>query len=157
VFQQFRSVERVEQGFIRSTPPADGWSEAVRVAFDPTVLPLDILVEAHLLTHASTSDHAMRGKYRSAIYVETEEQAGRARAALTALQPDFERPLVTRVLPLADFRFSDARFQNYFAADPDRPFCRTYISPKLARLREAFGEQLTARKTKETVAPSATG
>ncbi|RZJ43496.1 MAG: peptide methionine sulfoxide reductase, partial [Brevundimonas sp.] len=69
VFQAFRAVEMVEQGFIRSAPPDDSWSEAARVTFDPDVLPPQVLIEAHLLTHSATSDHAMRGKYRSAVYV----------------------------------------------------------------------------------------
>jgi peptide-methionine (S)-S-oxide reductase len=144
VFQQFRAVDRVEQGFIRSEPPDDSWSEAARVGFDPDRLPPEVLVEAHLLTHASTSDHTMRGKYRSAVYVETPEQERAVRAAFDRLRPSLTGALATRVLPLSGFRASDPRFQNYFAADPDRPFCRTYIAPKLSKLRQAFRREVTS-------------
>ncbi|WP_366523884.1 hypothetical protein [uncultured Algimonas sp.] len=37
MFQSLRGMVRVEQGFIRSDPPDDAWSEAVRIAFDPLV------------------------------------------------------------------------------------------------------------------------
>ena len=30
------------------------------------------------------------------------------------------------------------RFHDYYATDPDRPFCRTYIEPKLRLIREAY-------------------
>ena len=48
-------------------------------------------------------------------------------------------PLITRVLPFRAFQPSDARFQNYYATDPERPFCRTYIEPKLTMLRRRYG------------------
>lgn len=138
VFQALRGVSAVEQGFVASEPPDDAFSEAVIATFDPDVLPLDVLLEAHLRTHASTSNHSMRGKYRSAVYTTDEAQAQRARAALLRLETGFDAPLVTRVLPLAAFRPSAERFQNYYAADPERPFCRSYIEPKLADLRRRF-------------------
>ena len=140
VFQALRGVRDVAQGFIRSTPPHDSWSEAVEVTFVPYVIPLDTLVEIHLLTHASTSAHKMRAKYRSAVYTFETDQSDRIRKILQALQSGFDVPLQTRVLTHAEFRLSDPRFQNYFATDPDRPFCRTYIDPKLRLLRERFSE-----------------
>ncbi|MBO6639652.1 MAG: peptide-methionine (S)-S-oxide reductase [Roseitalea sp.] len=67
VFQALRGVTRVEQGFVRSEPPFDAWSEAVIVTFDPASIDLATLTEVHLRTHASTAAHAMRGEYRSAV------------------------------------------------------------------------------------------
>ncbi len=128
-------VTHVEQGFIRSEPPEDASSEAVIVHFDPTLTSVHRLVQAHLHTHSSTSNHAMRGKYRSAVYSFSREQAYEAKAALAALQPDFVEPLITRILPFVGFEKSDPRFQNYFASDPERPFCRTFIRPKLETLK----------------------
>ena len=136
VFDHLRGVGSVEQGFARSDPPADTWSEAARVAFDPATLPLPVLLDIHLRTHASTSDHSMRGKYRSAVYVEGDPHE--AKAALAQLQSGFDAPLVTQVLPLREFRLNDARFLAYYRTDPGRPFCRTHIDPKLALLRERY-------------------
>ncbi len=79
----------------------------------------------------------MRGKYRSAVYVE-DERAVEIRAILTGLQADFDAPLVTQILPLRAFKPSEARFRDYYATDPTRPFCRAHVDPKLARLRAAF-------------------
>ncbi len=138
VFQHLRGVARVEQGFIASVPPDDSFSEAVIVHFDPGAISLDVLIEVHLRTHAATSDHAMRGKYRSAIYAFDDAQSLRACSFLDALQPAFDARLVTRALPFGTFRPSDKRFQNYQARMPDRPFCTTYIDPKLALLRREF-------------------
>ncbi|MEQ8709824.1 MAG: peptide-methionine (S)-S-oxide reductase [Rhodospirillales bacterium] len=138
VFQSVRGVNRTEQGFIRSDPPCDNWSEAVIVHYDETDIRLADLIEIHLRTHASGSAHSMRGKYRSAIYCFTAEQQKAAADVLASLQDGFDETLVTQVLPFAGFRESDQRFQNYYEQGPERPFCQTYIDPKLRILRERF-------------------
>lgn len=139
VFQTLKGVETVAQGFIQSTAPHDTFSEAVVITFDPDTIPLDVLVAIHLRTHASTSPHKMRGKYRSAVYTFSQAQADEVRALITAEQPKLKAPLVTLTLPHLSFKASDARFQNYYATDAKRPFCTTYIDPKLAKIRREFG------------------
>ncbi len=138
VFQALGGVSRVEQGFIRSDPPHESWSEAVVVSFDPAVLPLAVLMEIHLRTHSSTSGHKMRGKYRSAVYVYDAGTGVKAGAILRDLQKRYDAPLVTRILSLAGFRASEERFRNYYGKGPERPFCRTYIDPKLLMLRKEY-------------------
>lgn len=144
VFQALRGVRRVEQGFIRSAPPFDGWSEAVIVTFDPAFIDLGTLTEVHLRTHASTAAHSMRGKYRSAVYAFDDQQMRQARSLIEGLQPEFGNALVTQVLPFAAFKPSDTRFHDYYANGPERPFCQAYIDPKLAVLRRDFAAHITA-------------
>jgi peptide-methionine (S)-S-oxide reductase len=101
----------VEQGFIRSAPPEDAYSEAVVVQFDPSVIGLADLIEIHLRTHASTSQHSMRVKYRSAVYSQSAQQAREAGAIIDKLQQAFSEPLVTRVLPFSGFQSSESSLQ----------------------------------------------
>ena len=140
VFQALRGVDSVEQGFALSQAPADTWSEAVRIGFRPERIGLADLIEVHLRTHASDANHSMRSKYRSAIYTVDAQQSAQAHRALEQLRPEFERPLVTQVLPLCDFKHSDERFQNYYKTNPERPFCQRYIDPKLALIRKRFAQ-----------------
>ncbi|MET1414662.1 peptide-methionine (S)-S-oxide reductase [Roseibium sp. HPY-6] len=147
VFQAIAGISRVEQGFIRSDPPDNGWSEAVLVTFDPVAIPLESLIEIHLRTHSSTSHHKMRGKYRSAVYVYDAGTGVKVGRILRALQREFDDPLVTKVLTLAEFKSSDERFRNYYASGPDRPFCKTYIDPKLALLRKRYASALRENVT----------
>ena len=133
VFAALRGTS-VTQGYAASEPPADTSSEAALVEYDEDRTPLDVLVAIHLRTHASASDHQLRGKYRSAIYT-NEADAEAARAALTAEAREVG-PVVTRVLPLRGFTPSPPQFARYYETrGPAAPFCRTYIEPKLARLR----------------------
>lgn len=142
VFQSLKGVQHVAQGFIKSDPPADTWSEAVIVTFDPAEIDLAALIEIHLRTHASTSHHKMRGKYRSAIYTFDEAQQRASRAEINHLQSEFDEDIVTNVLPFGAFRESDERFHNYYQSDPERPFCKTYIDPKLIKLRQLYADKL---------------
>ena len=136
VFQALRGVQAVRQGFVRSDAPHDGWSEAVEVDFDPAEIGFSDLVAVHLATHSSASDHKLRGKYRSAVYVFDDGTA--ALRALAAIMAETGEAFVTAVLPHRGFKASDARFQDYYATNPERPFCQTYIDPKLAKLRARF-------------------
>lgn len=138
VFLALRGVVRVEQGFVSSCPPNETFSEAIIVTFDPEEIVLADLVNIHLLTHSSTSQHSMRGKYRSAIYFFTPEQERDVRAILQNLQNDFTEPLVTSVSPFLAFKASHDKYRNYFEKNPDRPFCKRYIDPKLDKLRAEY-------------------
>ena len=139
VFQSLRGVSNVQQGFIRSLAPHDTFSEAVIVAFDPDIIPLDVLVDVHLRTHASTSEHKMRGKYRSAIYVFSDTQHRQVTNIVGRLAESIEEPVITSILTFYGFKPSPEQFQNYYRTDTRKPFCRTYIDPKLAKIRRQFG------------------
>lgn len=139
VFQLLAGVGDVRQGFIRSDPPDDAWSEAVELDYDSGGIALAVLIEVHLRTHASTSDHKLRGKYRSAVYVFNDDQRAQTEAVLGGLQAAFDAPLVARVLWHRGFKPSAPKYQSYYATDPERPFCKTYIDHKLSLLRKQFG------------------
>ena len=147
VFQALRGVQQVDQGFMRSSPPDDTWSEAVKVQFDPEVIGLARLIDIHLHTHASTSQHSMRAKYRSAIYVNSPQQAHDAKAILSAIQDDFSEPLVTRVLPLVGFKPSELERKGYFEKNNGNQFCERYIEPKLQKLRDEYPHFVVGSKS----------
>lgn len=138
VFQSLKGVIEVRQGFIRSDPPDHVFAEAVEVDFDPSEITLESLISAHLATHASTSEHKLRNKYRSAVYVFGGEQKSQAEGVLLKLECQTGATYVTRVVPARGFKPSDARYQNYYASNPERPFCQVYIEPKFAKLRENY-------------------
>jgi peptide-methionine (S)-S-oxide reductase len=147
VFVSLHGVVSVEQGFIRADAPDDSFSEGVIVTFQPEKISLRVLIEIHLRTHSSTSHHAMRQKYRSAVYAMNAAQAEDARRVLADIAPSFDAPLVTRVLPLRAFKASEERFQRYAEKNAGGPFCTTYIDPKLALLRKQFSSLLKSAES----------
>ena len=137
VFQALKGVIKVKQGWI-SASEAKEFSEAIFLHFDPEKISLKELIEVHLLTHKSTSDHSMRKKYRSAVYTFTEAQKMEADKILGLLQKDFQDTLITGVYSYKEFKMSPESFQNYYQKNPNKPFCKTYIDPKLQMLLRKF-------------------
>lgn len=138
VFQHVLGVESVEQGWIASEGSDAAFSEAVIVHFDPEIIALAVLVEIHLHTHQSTKKHSLRTKYRSAIYIFFEGQREEVMALLKMLQTQFEKELITKVMPFQAFKGSREELRNYYLQNPKKPFCETYINPKLSMLIEKY-------------------
>jgi len=140
VFQSLRGVILVEQGFISSTEPNCSFSEAVIVSYDSLTLDIKSLIEIHVRTHSSTSEHRLRDKYRSAIYFFSDSQSRAALKALHDIQRDFKKELITLVLPFVSFRESNERYRNYYQQGPERPFCQRYIDPKLQLIKSEYSQ-----------------
>jgi len=141
IFQALKGVSHVEQGWVSSRLlEAKEFSEAVIVYFDATEISLDTLIEIHLSTHNATSNHNFRKKYRSAVYTFSEAQQREAKNILEKKQELFKKPLVTKVYPFGAFKLNEEKYLNYYKSNPQKPFCKVRIEPKLRVLMEEFSE-----------------
>lgn len=138
VFLSLGGVQNVEQGWIASVLPHDALSEAVVVTYESSVISLKDLIDIHLHTHASTSLHSMRSKYRSAVYWFNTADEREIKLIIERLRDDFEQPIITNVLPFVSFKASLPGHLNYYYSNPDKPFCAVYINPKLQMLRKKY-------------------
>jgi peptide-methionine (S)-S-oxide reductase len=146
VFQSLKGVEKVAQGFVSSIDENSAFSEAVIVHFNPSLIALEILIEVHLHTHKSTSNHSMREKYRSAVYTFSEVENIEATNIINVMQDRFKNILITKVLPFESFKASPETFQNYYLKNPNKPFCKTFINPKLNLLLNQFSKHINSEK-----------
>ena len=51
-------------------------------------------------------------------------------------------PVVTELLPAAEFYKAEDYHQEYYAKNSRQPYCRVVIEPKIAKLREHYQEKL---------------
>lgn len=112
----------------------DGHTEAIRVVFDPTVLPYDTLL-AHFFDVSGTRAFKARPKaqYKSAVWVVDETQRAIAEASIARLSAAIgdDGTVVTVVTEVLDFKsWADAeeRHQNYM---------RKHRAAKAARAKDA--------------------
>lgn len=140
VYQALKGVEKVEQGYV-SAVNKENFSEAVIVHFDAESISLERLIEIHLHTHKSTSNHSFRAKYRSAVYVYSEAQFRRAESFIEECQSEFKNALITEVLNFQGFKPPRTALHNYYQKNPEKPFCKKYIDPKLNLLLERFSKE----------------
>lgn len=125
-----------------------GHAEAVRITFDPAIIPYRDLLEVFFALHDPTTPNRqgadVGSQYRSAIFFHSPQQDAVARAVVDDLlrQRVFAGPIVTRIEPAGRFYAAEACHQNYFRNHPDQPYCQRVVAPKLARLREKFISRL---------------
>ncbi|MGJ8732383.1 MAG: peptide-methionine (S)-S-oxide reductase [Cellulophaga sp.] len=146
VFKSLIGVYNVQQGFVSSTGENTNFSEAIVLQLNTEEISIKTLVNIHLLTHKSTSNHSFRKKYRSAFYVFSSEQAKEIKAIVSDFQPEFENKIITKVYPFSAFKPSLEEFKNYYYKNPSKPFCKTYITPKLQLLLNKFSKHVKTSK-----------
>lgn len=158
VFERLRGVERVVSGYTggaasRATyrdvcSGESGHAEAIQVTFDPAEVSYRELLELFFAFHDPTTldrqGPDVGTQYRSAIYFATSEQERTARQVIGELTAErvFPAPIVTQVAPLTTFHPAEDYHQGYFRRNPEQPYCRAMIAPKLAKLRAKFADRL---------------
>ena len=156
VFERLRGVEKVVSGYTGGARPnptyeqvcsgATGHAEAIQVSFDPTVISYRDLVTLFFAFHDPTTldrqGPDVGTQYRSAIFTASEEQARTAKEVIAELEREnvFGRPIVTQVAPLTTFYSGEAYHQQYYRRNPEKAYCQAMIAPKVAKLRQKFGE-----------------
>ena len=157
VFERLRGVERVVSGYTGGGGPASyrevcggrtGHAEAIQVTFDVQQLSFREIVEMFFAFHDPTTRDRqgpdVGSQYRSAIFVASSEQERVAREVIAELteQKVFPAPIVTEVVPLGTFYAAEDYHQGYYRQNPEQPYCRAMIAPKVAKLRAKFASRL---------------
>ncbi|MFB6218444.1 MAG: peptide-methionine (S)-S-oxide reductase MsrA [Halobacteriaceae archaeon] len=123
-----------------------GHAEAVRVVFDPEVLSYRELLEAFFAIHDPTTENRqgpdVGSQYRSAVYYHDEDQRETVEALIEKFEGDVYDGIVTEVEPAGEFYEAEEYHQNYYEKNPNQPYCRAQIPPKLEKLREKFAGQV---------------
>ncbi len=126
-----------------------GHAEAVRVTFDPQVLPYADLLRLFFAVHDPTTADRQGAdigpQYRSMIFFESEEQRRQAEDVIAELTADgaFPAPIATQVVPFTTFWPAEEYHRDYYARHPDQAYCRVVIAPKLEKLRRYYADRLS--------------
>jgi peptide-methionine (S)-S-oxide reductase len=152
VYLEVKGVVTVQSGYAggtRANPTyeqvcggATGHAEVVRLGFDPAIVSYRELLELFFTIHDPTTLNRQGGdvgtQYRSAIFFETPEQEREARETIAAVDAaqTWDGPIVTEVKPLQQFWPAETYHQNYFALNPQNPYCSVVIAPKVAKARK---------------------
>jgi len=158
VFRELEGVISVEPGYSGGGDEAPsyeavctgttGHAEAVRVVFDPGKLSyrevLEIFFAVHDPTTVDRQGADVGSQYRSAVFCLGQNQEAVARTVVEDLDRSgmFEAPIVTEIVLFRAFHRAEPDHRDYYAENPDQPYCRAVISPKLAAFRARFASRL---------------
>ena len=148
-FSRLKGVTKIDAGYAgghTANPTYDavcsdttGYAEAVQVVYDPKVVPYHdlmlIFLRAHNPTTVDRQGNDIGSSYRSAIFYHSKQQKAEALEAIAETQKSgvYSDPIVTQVVPYTGFHEAEAYHQNYFAINPDQPYCATVVAPEVAR------------------------
>lgn len=156
VYEHVRGVKSVKSGFAVPTPsPATGeptmraagkgYAEAVRVVYDPAEVSYEQLLEifftvAHDPTQLDRQGPDVGPEYRSAIFVQSEEERQSAQRYLDQLRAagSSGAPIVTEVVGLKSFRDAAEAHQDYVVRHPTDPYVVVNDRPKITALQQRF-------------------
>lgn len=154
VYVQVRGVVDVESGYSNGhvrqpsyeqvCTGTTGHNEVVKLVFDPAQISVRELLEIFFVIHDPTTlnrqGHDSGTQYRSGIYFSDPAHAAVARALVQELAQSgvYQHPIVTEVLPLANYWPAEDYHQDFFENNPDQGYCMAVAAPKVAKFRKTF-------------------
>ena len=158
VYVKVRGVLDVESGYSngQAARPSyeevcsgrTGSNEVVKLTYDPQDITLKEILEILFVIHDPTTLNRQGNdagtQYRSGIYYATPEQKQIADDFFRQLSLDktFDKPIVTEVLPLANYWPAEAYHQDYFENNPNQGYCVAVAGPKVAKFRKTFADRV---------------
>ncbi len=158
VFQRLVGVIDVKSGYSGGdvTKPTyaevksgkTGHAEVVQIRYDPGKLPFSKLLEVFFMTHDPTTLNRqgadIGSQYRSAVFYHNSEQKKIAEEIRSMLNNEgiWTDPIVTEITPYSDFYPAEDYHQEYFSNNPDQPYCRVVITPKVQKFEDLFRDYL---------------
>jgi peptide-methionine (S)-S-oxide reductase len=158
VFKMIKGVQSVLPGYSGGTVPnptyeqvcggTTGHAEAVQIVYDPKIVSLRSLLTVFFGSHDPTTKNRQGAdvgtQYRSVIFYSTPEQKKEIEKYVAEVNASnkFGDPIVTEVEPLQKFYVAENYHQDYFANNPQNPYCAVLINPKLEKVQKEFANLL---------------
>lgn len=156
VFDRVLGVLDVESGYCNGRPELHpptyeqvctghtGFTEVVRLVFDPTQINLREILSIFFVIHDPTTlnrqGNDIGTQYRSGIYWHQPEQAEVAREVMAGLPQGAQ--VVTELLEVAHYSAAEAYHQNYFAQHPNQGYCAYVVAPKVDKFQRVFARHV---------------
>ena len=150
VFQRLEGVKDVLPGYCggdKDNPTykevctgMTGHAEVAQITFDPATISFDELLNMFWQSHDPTTRNRQGNdvgtQYRSAIFYHNEEQRSAAERSKENLDNSkiFSNQIVTEIITLDKFWPAEDYHNDYYNNNPNQPYCRIVIKPKLDKL-----------------------
>ena len=118
----------------------NGHAELTIIEYDINLTSLDTILAVFFAMHDPNKSYIINDKkgelYRSIILYNSDGQKSRINDFIARYEEKEGTKIATEILPFKNFKLADQKYQNYYSSNPDRPFCKNVIEPKIAKLRE---------------------
>lgn len=159
VFKELDGVKGVRSGYSGGTPETANYdavcsgatdhAEAIEIEYDPARASFGQLLKiffsvAHDPTQMNRQGNDRGRQYRSAVFFADEQQKEVTKRYIAQLEAAkvYSAPIKTALEPLTGFFVAEAYHQDFVARNPRQGYVMAVAKPKVAALRESFGEKL---------------
>jgi len=157
-FTDLKGVEKVTSGYIGGTTANPtyrevcggytGHAEAIQIEFNPQEVAYEDLLEVFFATHDPTTLNRQGAdvgtQYRSEIFYTNDAQKAAAENFIKLLteQDIYGKKIVTKISAAGTFYPAEEYHQDYYALNPNQPYCSAVITPKLDKLKKNYKSKL---------------
>jgi len=158
VFDDLKGVESVESGYSGGhtknptyrevCSETTGHAEVTQVKFNPREISFKEILQVFFAVHDPTTlnrqGNDIGSSYRSAIFYHSDEQKRIAEEVIEEVSDEgvYDNPIVTEVTPFDKFYIAEDYHQEYFANNPNQPYCAAVVAPKVSKFRSKFLSKL---------------
>lgn len=123
-----------------------GHREAIQIEYDPKEVSYEDLLEVFWTSHNPTQKGGqgpdVGPQYEAAILYHDDKQKELALASKRALEKEIGEPVATEILPFRNFYPAEDYHQDYYNKNPEAPYCRVIINPKIEKVRKVFKDKI---------------
>mgnify|MGYP001201006255 CR=1 FL=1 len=158
VFEALRGVKQVTSGYSgghKENPTyqevcaeTTGHAEAIEIKYDASEISYADLLRIFFTTHDPTTlnrqGNDIGTSYRSAVFYLSDEQRETAEQVIAEITAEglYADPIVTEVTAFEKFWPAEDYHQEYFANNPNQPYCAAVVAPKVAKFRQKYADRL---------------
>lgn len=125
-----------------------GHAEAVKVVFDETVIPAQVILDVFFTLHdprqLNRQGADVGTQYRSAMFYSDDEQKALFEEAVEKAADLWDGTVVTTLEPLGDWYDAEDYHQDFFAKNPGQGYCMAVAVPKVNKVRKSFAQYVLA-------------
>jgi peptide-methionine (S)-S-oxide reductase len=126
-----------------------GHAEAVKVVFDETVIPADVILDVFFTLHdprqLNRQGNDIGTQYRSAMFPADDAERAEFEAAIARAADIWDGPIVTTIEPLGAWFDAEEYHQDFFAKNPNQGYCLAVAAPKVSKVRKAYAPYVKSR------------
>jgi len=158
IYERLEGVEKVIAGYSgghvanptykQVCTGTTGHAEVAQIYFNPEIISyeelLDVFWQVHDPTTLNRQGNDIGPQYRSVIFYHDEKQRLAAEESKLKMEKSvtFKDPIVTVISPLINFYEAEDYHQDYYRFNPNQPYCRVVIAPKLKKFTAKYQDML---------------
>lgn len=126
---------------------ASGHAEVIQISYDPSRISYETILKTFWEVHDPTTLNQQGAdigtQYRSVIMFHDAAQKAIAEKSKIEAQKQFNRPIVTEIVPFDKFYAAEGYHQDYYKNNPMQGYCRAVIRPKVEKFEKKMKEKPT--------------